>query len=110
MSPVGAQGLNLAIRDALVAANHLVPVLSGDAAPGAVDAAARAVQTEREHEIRVVQRVQRLAPYLVLRDGWLNRAFFRTVRWLAGEGPPRERSGRAWLRAMMGVDEVKLRV
>ena len=27
MSPVGGQGLNLALRDAIVAANHLVPVL-----------------------------------------------------------------------------------
>ena len=110
MSPVGAQGLNVAIRDALVAANHLVPVLSGDADPAAVDAAARAVQAEREHEIRVIQRFQRIVPYVVLRDGRLNRALFRTVRWLAGEGPPRERVSKAFRRIGMGVDEVKLRV
>ena len=29
MSPVRAQGINLALRDAIVAANHLVPVLKG---------------------------------------------------------------------------------
>src|SRR5262249_53446151 len=28
MSPVGGQGVNIALRDALVAANHLVPVLT----------------------------------------------------------------------------------
>src|SRR5262249_37384188 len=28
MSPVGGQGINIALRDALVAANHLVPVLT----------------------------------------------------------------------------------
>lgn len=30
MSPVGGQGVNLALRNALVAANHLCPVLVGD--------------------------------------------------------------------------------
>ncbi|MBW2312671.1 MAG: FAD-dependent monooxygenase [Deltaproteobacteria bacterium] len=110
MSPVGAQGLNLAIRDAVVAANHLVPVLSGDAAAGSVDAAARAVEAERSREIRVTQRAQRMAPFLVLRDGWLNRAFFGAVRRTLGRRPRRVRAGRAFLRAAMGVDEVKLRV
>ena len=110
MSPVGAQGLNVAIRDAVVAANHLVPVLSGDAAPEAVDAAARAVQAERGHEIRVTQRAQRLAPYVVLRDGWLNRAFFEAVRLIAGKGPRRERVSRAFQRLGLGVDEVRLEV
>jgi 2-polyprenyl-6-methoxyphenol hydroxylase-like FAD-dependent oxidoreductase len=110
MSPVGAQGLNVAIRDAIVAANHLVPALAGDAAPAAVDAAARAVEAERAHEIRVTQRFQRMAPYVVLRDGWLNRLFFATVRRLAGDGPPRERTSGAFLRLAMGVDEVTLRV
>src|SRR5207249_4314195 len=33
MSPVGAQGINIALRDALVAANHLGPALAGGAAP-----------------------------------------------------------------------------
>jgi 2-polyprenyl-6-methoxyphenol hydroxylase-like FAD-dependent oxidoreductase len=110
MSPVGAQGLNVAIRDAVVAANHLVPVLAGAAAPAAVDAAARAVQAEREHEIRVTQRLQALAPYVVLRDGWANRAFFSAVRRLAGAGPPRERTPRAVVRTFFGVDRVRLRV
>jgi len=110
MSPVGAQGLNVAIRDAVVAANHLVPVLCGAAEPAAVDAAARAVQAEREHEIRVTQRAQRFAPRLVLRDGWANRAFFAAVRWLAGPGPPRERVSRTFRRLGMGVDPVRLEV
>src|SRR5439155_463815 len=39
MSPVGAQGINIALRDALVAANHLGPALAGGAAPAALDAA-----------------------------------------------------------------------
>jgi 2-polyprenyl-6-methoxyphenol hydroxylase-like FAD-dependent oxidoreductase len=48
MSPVGGQGLNIALRDAVVAANHLVPVLACKAVdPARVDAAARASGIER---------------------------------------------------------------
>lgn len=59
MSPVRAQGINLALRDAIVAANHLVPVLSDGAGPDALDAACRAVQAEREPEIARAQKLQR---------------------------------------------------
>src|SRR5712664_4377614 len=48
MSPVGAQGINIALRDALVAANHLGPALAGGAAPAALDAAAARIVAERE--------------------------------------------------------------
>jgi 2-polyprenyl-6-methoxyphenol hydroxylase-like FAD-dependent oxidoreductase len=58
MSPVRAQGINLALRDAIVAANHLVPVLRKGAQPSALDAACRAVQAEREPEIVRAQKLQ----------------------------------------------------
>ena len=44
MSPVGGQGVNIALRDALVAANHLVPVLASGGGGTAIDAAARRVR------------------------------------------------------------------
>lgn len=58
MSPVRAQGINLALRDVIVAANHLVPVA---AAPSAarIDAACRAIQAQREPEIVRAQVLQR---------------------------------------------------
>jgi 2-polyprenyl-6-methoxyphenol hydroxylase-like FAD-dependent oxidoreductase len=58
MSPVRAQGINLALRDVVVAANHLVPLLTGGS-PDAVDAACRAIQAEREPEVRRAQQLQR---------------------------------------------------
>ena len=58
MSPVRAQGINLAFRDSIVAANHLVPVLREGAEPRALDAACRAVQAEREPEIVRAQKLQ----------------------------------------------------
>jgi 2-polyprenyl-6-methoxyphenol hydroxylase-like FAD-dependent oxidoreductase len=63
MSPVRAQGINLALRDVIVAANHLVPLVAGSAEGGveheALDAACRAVQAEREPEVRRAQKLQR---------------------------------------------------
>jgi 2-polyprenyl-6-methoxyphenol hydroxylase-like FAD-dependent oxidoreductase len=59
MSPVRAQGINLALRDAVVAANHLVPALTGQVRAHTIDAACRAVQAEREPEIERAQRRQR---------------------------------------------------
>jgi 2-polyprenyl-6-methoxyphenol hydroxylase-like FAD-dependent oxidoreductase len=58
MSPNGGQGINVALRDALVAANHLCPVLTrGNAA--AIDAAAGQVAAERMPEIIAIQEHQR---------------------------------------------------
>ena len=59
MSPVRAQGINLALRDSVVAANHLVPVLVNGTDPGTLDEACRALQAEREPEIVRAQKLQR---------------------------------------------------
>jgi 2-polyprenyl-6-methoxyphenol hydroxylase-like FAD-dependent oxidoreductase len=58
MSPVGGQGLNVALRDALVAANHLCPVLAAGGDGAAVDGAARRVQDERMPEVVAIQEMQ----------------------------------------------------
>jgi 2-polyprenyl-6-methoxyphenol hydroxylase-like FAD-dependent oxidoreductase len=58
MSPVGGQGINMALRDAVVAANHLVPVLRDDGDPDALDRAAAAVEAERTPEIVHIQALQ----------------------------------------------------
>jgi 2-polyprenyl-6-methoxyphenol hydroxylase-like FAD-dependent oxidoreductase len=56
MSPVRAQGINLALRDAVIAANHLIPALIGN---NALDTACLAVEAERRPEIVRAQRLQR---------------------------------------------------
>jgi 2-polyprenyl-6-methoxyphenol hydroxylase-like FAD-dependent oxidoreductase len=70
MSPVGGQGVNVALRDAVVAANHLVPALRAGGAPAALDEAARRIEAERTPEIVEVQRVQALPPRIVLSHAW----------------------------------------
>ena len=59
MSPNGGQGINMALRDALVAANHLCPVLTRGNDPAAIDAAARQIAAERTPEIVPIQEYQR---------------------------------------------------
>jgi 2-polyprenyl-6-methoxyphenol hydroxylase-like FAD-dependent oxidoreductase len=59
MSPIRAQGINMAFRDAIVAANHLVPILSNSAANlGQIDAVLPLIQQEREPEIIRIQQLQ----------------------------------------------------
>jgi 2-polyprenyl-6-methoxyphenol hydroxylase-like FAD-dependent oxidoreductase len=59
MSPIRAQGINMAFRDAIVAANHLVPILSNSAANlGQIDAVLLLIQQEREPEIIRIQQLQ----------------------------------------------------
>jgi 2-polyprenyl-6-methoxyphenol hydroxylase-like FAD-dependent oxidoreductase len=58
MSPVRAQGINIALRDVIVAANHLVPLLSANAEHEKIDLALAQIQAEREPEIIRAQQLQ----------------------------------------------------
>jgi 2-polyprenyl-6-methoxyphenol hydroxylase-like FAD-dependent oxidoreductase len=62
MSPIRAQGINMALRDVVVAANHLVPVLqqgqSGAASWAAIDGILPQIQAEREPEVIAIQKLQ----------------------------------------------------
>jgi 2-polyprenyl-6-methoxyphenol hydroxylase-like FAD-dependent oxidoreductase len=58
MSPIRAQGINMALRDVIVATNHLVPVLQQPPNLAAIDAALAQIQAEREPEIIEIQRLQ----------------------------------------------------
>ncbi len=96
MSPIRAQGINMALRDVIVATNQLVPVLQQPTNLAAIDVALAQIQAEREPEIIEIQRLQqaeiaqaelmhnypilrhavsRLAPLLRsrIRKSWLDR-------------------------------------
>jgi 2-polyprenyl-6-methoxyphenol hydroxylase-like FAD-dependent oxidoreductase len=107
MSPVGAQGINLAIRDSIVAANELVPVLEAGADPAAVDAAAARIEATRLPEVRQIQFLQSLPPRIALRDAWWVPWMLRLLpRILVG----RRARGPVVRRFAKGVSEVVLRV
>ncbi|MBE9053993.1 FAD-dependent monooxygenase [Nostocales cyanobacterium LEGE 11386] len=97
MSPVRAQGINVALRDVIVAANHLVPLLQAKAGYQEIDLALSRIQAEREPEIIRAQQLQleearqrqqlnnpllrsllvQLAPLLrkIIKHSWLKRQY-----------------------------------
>ncbi len=81
MSPVGAQGINIALRDAIVAANHLCPALA--AGGPALDEAARRIEAERMPEIVEVQGLQQIGPGIMFRKTLLSRIVLSApMMWL----------------------------
>jgi 2-polyprenyl-6-methoxyphenol hydroxylase-like FAD-dependent oxidoreductase len=96
-SPVGGQGLNLALRDAIVAANHLVPALRRGGAEDLASACAR-IEAERTPEIEAVQRAQALPPRVLLSRRWWGEPARRLVARLA-----RSRLGRRLALSQAGL-------
>ncbi|MGH7865042.1 MAG: FAD-dependent oxidoreductase [Candidatus Binataceae bacterium] len=91
MSPVGAQGINIALRDTIVAANHLGSALARGAGAAELDDAARRVQAERIAEVEAIQEMQQDGPRILFADSvlspimtsaalvWFARTFLRGV-------------------------------
>ncbi len=104
MSPLRAQGINMALRDALVAARHLEPALA-DGDSGAIDAAIATIASERLPEIRRIQQLQeeeaRRADLLRRRHG-LRALLARTARWSGPLLALRWRAGQRQLRDGLG--------
>lgn len=114
MSPVRAQGINMGLRDVIVAANYLVPLLQRHAQLAEIDAVLPQIQAEREPEIIQIQKLQSaevnqgqlLQNYAPLRYG---------VSWLAPHlSPIRERLRQSWIDRQLllrrGVTPVSLKV
>lgn len=77
MSPVAGQGINLAMRDAIVAANHIHEALTSGRS---LDEVGDVIQREREPEIRAMQAFQRGLGYFMLgAPRWQVRAFFKVA-------------------------------
>lgn len=58
MSPIRAQGINVALRDAIVAANNLITALKSPLGFSEIDAFLQHIQAEREVEIVKIQKLQ----------------------------------------------------
>ena len=111
MSPIRAQGINMAFRDAIVAANHLVPVLNSEVSGDRIDAVLPSIQQEREPEII---RIQKLQAQEMAQAELLHGSAF--VRWGARTFTPiiRPAIRTSWLRRQkqlrQGVTKVRLTV
>ena len=65
MNAVGGQGLNIALRDAVVCANHLVPLMNGNPSNSSFDKAFDAIEKERISEVSQVQEIQSRPPKFI---------------------------------------------
>ena len=75
MSPVAGQGINLAIRDSIVAANHLIPELEKETLH--CSETFDKIQAERLKEIRIMQKFQQKFGYFMLgAPRWQSKFFF----------------------------------
>lgn len=109
MSPVRAQGINMAFRDVIVAANHLVPLLKSEANCADIDLALSRIQAEREPEIVRAQRLQ-------AQEAWKGEQLRKNglLRLLMGQIAPflGGRIQQFWVKGQyelrQGVTEVKL--
>lgn len=112
MSPIRAQGINMAFRDAIVATNHLVPLLNqAEINFERIDAVLPKIQQERKPEII---RIQKLQAQEMAQAELLHSSAF--VRWGAKTFAPiiRPAIRASWLRRQKqlrkGVTEVSLSV
>jgi 2-polyprenyl-6-methoxyphenol hydroxylase-like FAD-dependent oxidoreductase len=109
MSPVGGQGINIALRDAIVAANHLAPVLCQPEPDGnSLAAALDAIETERMLEVRAVQSLQAQPPKVLLSRAWWGEPVRRIAGVLLSKPAVRQRAAGRVSPFFYGVTDVQL--
>ena len=111
MSPVGGQGLNLAIRDSIVAANYLIPALAKASNQNKLGEITKKIQAERSTEIETIQKLQSLPPKILFNNTIWTRLLFRIVPILI-KGQVKEikkiKKGNIFDRFAWGVSNVML--
>ena len=111
MSPVGGQGINIALRDAIVAANHLVPVLTSPRLDDArLEAALRSIQQERMAEVAPIQRRQAQPPKVMMSHAWWGEPLRRGIAALLRRDFVRALAAREAQAFLFGVTDAKLEV
>ncbi len=111
MSPVGGQGINIALRDAIVAANHLVPIMQTQTLdPDALSHALAVIEQERMAEVAPIQALQAQPPKLVLSRAWWGEPLRRLAGRLLRSERLRQRIGARVSIFPFGVTQVDLQV
>lgn len=83
MNPVGGQGINIALRDAIVAANHLVPLLKKDHSNKAIDDAFLEIEKERLPEVIAVQNFQKRPTTIVRKQSTTTTFLIKNIRTIS---------------------------
>jgi 2-polyprenyl-6-methoxyphenol hydroxylase-like FAD-dependent oxidoreductase len=75
MSPVAGQGINLAMRDSIVTANHIIQALQNN--ENDIENTFIAIQQERTKEVKLMQTFQQKLGYFMLgAPSWQSKIFF----------------------------------
>ena len=106
MSPVGGQGLNIAIRDAVVAANHLVPALREHIKSDELLSVCRAIEEERLQEVKTIQNNQAKAPKLMLNQSIGVKFLFAIAQKIGRGREVNASSDPSFQQMLMGVTPV----
>jgi 2-polyprenyl-6-methoxyphenol hydroxylase-like FAD-dependent oxidoreductase len=106
MSPVGGQGINIALRDAMVAANYLVPALAG----GELGVALQHIEQARTPEVAFIQKMQAMPPKLILNRAWWGEPMRNLLGRVLTKPAARSRAAGRIAPFLYGVTAVQLEV
>ena len=110
MNAVGGQGLNIALRDAVVCANHLVPLLKTDADTKDLDFAFEKIEKERLNEVRQVQEIQSRPPKFIFINKYLIDLIFPIIKIIFKFRIINRLADKEFDKISKGFDKVKLEV
>ena len=110
MNAVGGQGLNIALRDAIVCANHLVPLLKTDADKTDLDFAFEKIEKERLNEVRQVQEIQSRPPKFIFVNKYLVDLILPIIKIIFKFKVIKRFADKEFDKISKGFDKVKLEV
>ena len=110
MNAVGGQGLNIALRDAIVCANHLVPLLKTNADKTDLDFAFEKIEKERLNEVRQVQEIQSRPPKFIFVNKYLVDLLLPIIKIIFKFKVINRFADKEFDKISKGFDKVKLEV
>ena len=110
MNAVGGQGLNIALRDAIVCANHLVPLLKTDADKTDLDFAFEKIEKERLNEVKQVQEIQSRPPKFIFVNKYLVDLILPIIKIIFKFKVIKRFADKEFDKISKGFDKVKLEV
>ncbi len=111
MNAVGGQGLNIALRDAIVCANHLIPLFRNKKTSNVdLDSAFEEIEKERLSEVEQVQEIQSRPPKFILINKFLIDLILPIVRFIFKFKIIKRIVDKEFVKISKGFTKVKLEV
>ena len=107
VSPVGAQGINLALRDAYIAAKEIGQMEGGeDVLVDTIDRTCQSIESQRVPEIKTIQSLQARPPRIALSQAWWGEPVRRSIAALMSVDSIRNQAARAATPFVEGVTDL----